>query len=92
MPDLSDQEFKSQSRITWNMRIYETGKTRERAMFTDFDNVLELIRSDFPKASVARELAVKRSKAMCCAWAASMAKKNPRRPTLSTPARWTVGC
>jgi hypothetical protein len=78
MPDLTDQEFKSQSRITWNFRIHEAGKTRERAMFTEFENALSLIRSDFPGVSqtVARELAVKRTKAMCCAWAASMEKEN----------------
>jgi hypothetical protein len=77
--DLSEKEFKSQSRITWNFRINELGKSRERARFTDFDNVMATIRADFPGASntQARELACKRTKSMCCAWAAGTAKDNP---------------
>ena len=78
MPDLTDREFKSQSRCTWSTRLTELGKSRDRAMFLTFETALAAIRSDFPRATqaVARELAVTRSRAMCCAWASSMAKEN----------------
>ena len=76
--DLPEKEFKSQSRITWNFRIHESGKTRERAMFASYENVSALIRSDFPGAShdAIRELTVKRNRALCIAWACSMEKEN----------------
>jgi hypothetical protein len=76
---LTPQEFKSASRITWNHRSLETVGLRDRAFFLDFQNSAATIRADFPGASNAavRELAVKRHRVMCVAWAASFEKENP---------------
>ena len=78
MPDLSAQEFKAQARCTWSVRKTELGMSRTRALFTDFDNAMASIRADFKHASqaVCRELAAKRCKAACAAWACSIAKDN----------------
>jgi hypothetical protein len=76
--DMTPQEFKSASRITWGHRVVETVGLRDRAYFLDFQNSAATIRSDFPKATNAavRELAVKRHRIMCIAWASSFEKEN----------------
>jgi hypothetical protein len=52
----------------------ETHGKRERAMLTNYANAAELIRSDFPDAPghIVRELAVKRHRIMCIAFAAGI--------------------
>jgi hypothetical protein len=82
------EQFKSWSRISWGRRANETKGKRDRAMLVNYANAADLIRSDFPDApsSVVRELAVKRHRIMCLAFAAGTSNE----PEVKNAARLMV--